>query len=562
MSTDHQKDSIDRQKSQVGPYIEAKGYLPVRQYEDRGIAGDVFDRRPGFQQLLRDAKAGLFSVIVTDEWSRLSRQEPVDFIAKVVKPLKDAGVTLDCVAEGPQRWDDLAQLILMTVKASKSQDESKTKSYRTLTGMGQAAALGRLLGSHAPYGYLTEYETVTEPGRPPRVRPIRLIVDQRRAHVVRWIFERYAEGGWSIDDLARALNSRGVEAPPPGRKGGRPGRDRRRGEPTRRWTRSTVRAILKNPRYTGALVWNRRSRGKYHRLHDNHAVVKTGGLDCPNPCSEWLVIAGVHDPLVSQELFDRAQARLRANRGGKPSVGAYLFSGLLTCSHCGRTLGGIKRAGQRVYRCHMYDGAGEIVCGYNAVSERWMLGQILRVIRQDVLAPGRLAELRQEVRRQEEAERAPAAVDPLRSRLAELKAMIDQGNGQLLLLSADRIGAAEAKLREWEAERDQLEAELGRRQGAGPVADLDEVIAACEAMLWRLEEAIASKDELQLREVIREAVARVELAWERRPYGKKTRYVVLGGVIHLRPQTGEKYRALPGKPCSITRSGPFLPAVT
>ena len=43
-----------------------------------------------FQRLLRDAKAGQFDVIVTDEWSRLSRQDPVDFIAKVVKPLKDA----------------------------------------------------------------------------------------------------------------------------------------------------------------------------------------------------------------------------------------------------------------------------------------------------------------------------------------------------------------------------------------------------------------------------------------------------------------------------------------
>jgi hypothetical protein len=63
----------------------------------------------------------------------------VDFIASTVKPLKDAGVTLDCVAEGPQSWDNLAQLILMTVRADKAQGESKTRSYRVLTGMNKKA---------------------------------------------------------------------------------------------------------------------------------------------------------------------------------------------------------------------------------------------------------------------------------------------------------------------------------------------------------------------------------------------------------------------------------------
>ncbi len=139
-STNRQEDSIERQLSSVLPYCERKGYTLIGEpYTDSGIAGDVFDKRPAFQKLLRDARAGLFEVIVCDEWSRLSRQEPVDFIASTVKPLKDAGVTLDCVAEGPQRWDDLAQLILMTVRADKSQGESKTRSYRVLTGMANKA---------------------------------------------------------------------------------------------------------------------------------------------------------------------------------------------------------------------------------------------------------------------------------------------------------------------------------------------------------------------------------------------------------------------------------------
>src|SRR5262245_31480647 len=118
-----QEDSIERQHEQVVPYCQQKGYVVV-QAESDDLAGDEFERRPGLQKILAGARAGNFAVIVTDEWSRLSRQEPIDFIAKVVKPLKDAGVTLDCVLEGPQKWDDLAQLVMLMVRSEKSRDES------------------------------------------------------------------------------------------------------------------------------------------------------------------------------------------------------------------------------------------------------------------------------------------------------------------------------------------------------------------------------------------------------------------------------------------------------
>lgn len=540
-STNKQEDSIERQLASVLPYCENKRYTIVGEpYSDSGIAGDEFDKRIAFQQLLRDARAGLFDVIVCDEWSRLSRQEPVDFIASVVKPLKDAGVTLDCVAEGPQRWDDLAQLILMTVRADKARGESKTRSYRTLTGMANKARASRILGG-APYGYKTEYETITEPGKPPRVRPVRFVPDPRRAHVVTWIFEKYAEGGWGMAELARELNARAVE--PPGRKGGRPTTKRARGEPCSHWTQDTVRAILKNPRYTGTLTWNRRSRGKYHKLVNGQAVPKTSSEDRPNDAGEWIVSPELdHEPLVSQELFDKAQARRLSNKSHKPSIGAYLFSGLVTCSHCGATLGGLTQKGNRLYRCHMYDQTGKVVCGYNMVREDWLLDRVVSVIEQEMLAPERLQQLREEIRRQDEAERAPQAVEPMEKRFRQLEAHIAQGRRNLAILPEDQVPYVVAEIRLMEQEQKRIKAELARRDGAGNLEGLDDAIGVCEALLWRLREAIKSSDALLLREVVREAIVRIELTWERRPYGRtKTRYVLTGGVIHLRPQAGENY---------------------
>jgi site-specific DNA recombinase len=541
MSTSRQEDSIERQLSSVLPYCEKKQFSVVGEpYTDSGIAGDVFDKRPAFQKLLRDAKAGLFEVIVCDEWSRLSRQEPVDFIASTVKPLKDAGVTLDCVAEGPQRWDDLAQLILMTVRADKSQGESKTRSYRVLTGMANKARAGRILGM-APYGLMTEYETVNEPGKPPKVIPLRFVPDRKRAHVVQWIFEKYAEGGRTMDQIADELNRRAMPAPC-------------RKNTCLKWNANGVRSILKNPRYTGALTWNRRSCGKYHRLKNGAAVAKAGAGNVPNDKEEWLVSAEpAHEALVSQELFDRCQARMRANKGTTPSKGAYLFSGLLTCSHCGGTLCGTTQKGVRRYQCHMFDKGGARVCDSHSVREDWLLDRVLRVIEEEVLAPDRLEKLREEIRLQDERERTPVSVEPLWKRLSELEGQIAHGKTNLLILPSDRVPDAVLTLGQWEQERDQIKAELERREGGGNLKDLDGAVEACEAMLWRLREAAAEADPLLLREVIREAISRVELPWTKRPSGTRSRYLISGGVIHLRPQTGEDVLTLSGSP---RRGGP------
>src|SRR5262245_57490958 len=117
MSNDRQEDSIDRQRANVAPYAARKGYVVSDDttYTDEGIAGDEFEKRAGFQRLLRGAGAGRFDVILVDEISRLSRQKFTEFIAKVAHPLEEAGVTVDSVAEGPLGWDEVTDLLKLTI---------------------------------------------------------------------------------------------------------------------------------------------------------------------------------------------------------------------------------------------------------------------------------------------------------------------------------------------------------------------------------------------------------------------------------------------------------------
>jgi DNA invertase Pin-like site-specific DNA recombinase len=546
MSDDDQKNSPDRQRSQVRPYCRRKDYALVREYTDEGIAGDEFERRAGFQQLLADARAGLFDVIVADEWSRLSRQDPLDFLATVVRPLRDAGVRLETVAEGPQSWDNLGGQILLVVRSGKASDEAKVLSRRVLTGMAKFAAAGRVLAM-APYGYKTEYETVEEPGKPPKVKPVRFVPDPATAPVVSWIFDRYAAGGVTLDDLCHELTDRG--APPPGRNGGRQtadGKARRR-----RWTRSAVRFILRNPKYTGAMSWNRRARGKYHALPADGVVTPKGKpAEAVNGKAAWVIARGTHEALVSQATFDAVQGRLtdHAHGGRGPNLGGYLFSGLCVCGDCGRSFSGGTRRGRRVYWCNAHDDAGVKVCQYNSVREDVLLARVLDVLQATLADPERQARLLAEAKATAEAGRKPAALAGLRKRLAKLDAQITRGNSNLILLPPERVPAAVETLKRLEADRDRLAADLGDRERAAGVADLQETFRAVETWLGKLADLAGRADQdgvrAALRDTLKAGLERVEVSFDhRKGPGGRTQHVPSHGVIYLSDDRGPARRS-------------------
>ena len=127
--------------------------------------------------------------------------------------------------------------------------------------------------------------------------------DQVKAPVVRRIFDLYAEGKLGTTAIARTLDA---EAAPPPRKHG--------------WSPNALQLILANPAYRGLVRWN----GETH--------------------------PGLHEPLVDDETFEKAQEILRRRgedaslRRGNPSD--FLLSGLVRCHHCGRAYVGTSAHGR------------------------------------------------------------------------------------------------------------------------------------------------------------------------------------------------------------------------
>src|SRR5262245_9189368 len=133
MSDDKQENSIERQRSQVEPYARRKGYHVVAEYTDEGIAGDEIAKRKAFQRMLRDAQAGAFKVIVTDDKDRFGRFDCID-LGEVVAPLRRKGVYLDAVAQGVVDWNSFAGRITDAVIQEAKNLELDAISRRVLSG--------------------------------------------------------------------------------------------------------------------------------------------------------------------------------------------------------------------------------------------------------------------------------------------------------------------------------------------------------------------------------------------------------------------------------------------
>ncbi|MBN9517059.1 recombinase family protein [bacterium] len=290
MSTSRQADSPERQRASILPYCERKNYLVVKEYEDLAVRGDA-DRRPGFEQLLAGAKAGLFDVVVVDEASRLSRDDVLTYNALVAYPLRQTGVLLDTVSRGVVNWEDIGSIIVNTVQQHAASQEVVTLSRRVATTLDMRARKGSMYVGRPPLGY--EYAT-DEKGERVGLRLGR----PEDVQLVRDIFEDYVGRDLSLATLAAELTSRGA-AP----RGGKT------------WNRTSVHAILTNTVYTGEYAYGRVGRAKHYHVTSkgvkeverDHNTKRGKKVTVRHEREDWIVLPNHHEPLIEPELFERAQ---------------------------------------------------------------------------------------------------------------------------------------------------------------------------------------------------------------------------------------------------------------
>ena len=238
-------------KSQAG-----EGWKMIKTaYDDGGYSGGTIER-PALQRLLADIRAGLIDVVVVYKVDRLTRSL-ADF-AKMVELFDAQRVSFVAVTQQFNTTTSMGRLTL-NVLLSFAQFEREVIGERIRDKIAASKRKGMWVGGGLPMGY--------------EVRERRLVVNHSQAQTVRQIFERYLELG-SVRVLKRDFDQRGIVS---GLKISKSGKQRG-GKP---FSRGALYHLLSNPIYPGEI----RHKNERH--------------------------PGQHEAIVSRELWERVQERLR-----------------------------------------------------------------------------------------------------------------------------------------------------------------------------------------------------------------------------------------------------------
>jgi DNA invertase Pin-like site-specific DNA recombinase len=305
----------------------AKEYgVNIKKVFEEIVSGESLIHRPEMLALLKEVEEGNWRSVWCMDIDRLGRGKMQDqgLIIETFKASQTKIVTPRKVYDLNDEFDEE----YTEFEAFMARKELKIITRRLQGGRIRSVEDGNYIGTRPPYGYLIEKK-----GRD-RI----LVSHPDQASVVQLIFDLYTHDDPNVrmgsNKIATELN--------------RLGKPTYSGKP---WEASTVLFILKNEVYNGRMQWKKKEE-KNSKSPDKKKDVRT------RPRSEWIDVEGKHEPLISKEVFSKAQAILK----GKYHVPYQLvngitnpLAGLVKCGICG---------GSMVYRTYSHQQYPHIMC-YN-----------------------------------------------------------------------------------------------------------------------------------------------------------------------------------------------------
>lgn len=304
--------SLDAQKNRMKAYADFNGYEIVGEYEDAGKSGKSIEGRVQFTQMMEDIKSGKdgVSFVLVFKLSRFGRNAAD--VLSTLQVMQDFGVNLICVEDGIDSSKDAGKLMI-SVLSAVAEIERENIRVQTMEGRIQKAREGKWNGGFAPYGYSLVNG--------------RLEVNEEEAKAIRIIFDQYVNTTMGANGVARYLESHGVQ------------KVQRQNGKNPLFGAPLIRMILKNPVYCGKIAYGRRKTEKVHGTRNEYHLVEQ---------ENYLLADGLHEPLVTEEVWQAAQVKLLAqakryepvSRGKDGHV--HLLSGIVKCPVCGAGMYGNK----------------------------------------------------------------------------------------------------------------------------------------------------------------------------------------------------------------------------
>jgi site-specific DNA recombinase len=476
VSSDEQADkgTIATQREVIERRIaQTPGIVVVGRFEDDGMSGTIpFADRPAGRDLLLLVDAAAVDQVWVYKVDRLGR-DAIDLMV-LRRRLEPLGVKIISMQEGEQ------QDLPFDINAVVADYGRRTFLRLVADGIDRTARAGNYPGGVVAYGFRVDGEKPNARLVPDR-EPVRHGLSP--ADIITRMYERVALDDWSCRKVADEFNALGIpthsELDGPGT---------RKKDTQKTWGEGRIRNMLVRPLFKGVQTYGERS--------------KKGPRE---------VIAAAIEPIVSDELWDAAQAALARHRVcAKNSDRVYLLRTVMVCSLCGLHYNGSMNRGTAYYRCggqRRGRGGQHQPCQSRGFKAELLEPLVWQDVEMFLREPGDLIDVLQaEAERGQEADQHARELERVTSALADLDRQRRRAQD---LAVRGALGADDLKAQLSRIEADRAALQRHRASVAPPSApetDVDEDLIA--RLRCRLD---AGLTEAERHEVVRLLVRRITI---------------------------------------------------
>ena len=297
--------SLDAQRTRMKAYADFNDFEIAGEYEDAGKSGKSIEGRDEFSRMMEDIKTGKdgVSYVLVFKLSRFGRNAAD--VLSTLQTMQDFGVNLICVEDGIDSSKDAGKLMI-SVLSAVAEIERENIRVQTMEGRMQKAREGKWNGGFPPYGY--------------KLVSGMLEINEEEAVAIRTIYDQYVNTEIGANGLAKYLEEHGIHKIP------------RHNGKNPLFDAALIRKIIKNPVYCGKIAYGRRKTEKVHGTRNDYKLVEQ---------DDYLVVDGLHEAIVSEELWNRAQVKALAqakkyeHAHKAKDTRTHLLSGLVKCPVCG-----------------------------------------------------------------------------------------------------------------------------------------------------------------------------------------------------------------------------------
>lgn len=307
--------SIQNQRIILRKYCEENNISIVGEYIDDGYSGTNFNR-PSFIRMIKDIEYRKINCVITKDLSRLGRNylEVGQYLENYFPSRGVRYIAINDNVDTNKGDSDLVPFMNIFNEFHAKQTSKKLRQVNETRSLA-----GDCHYTYPPIGYLKNPENNK-----------RLIPDEESAWIVQKIFQLAADGMGAYS-IQKWLYTNKIITPGYREyiKWGAKTKVYQDAPECRRyeWGLANVKNLLRNQVYLGHTI-----------RYKNRSVSFKNKKRMKFDESQWVVVKNTHEPIVTQEVFDKVQQTISLRRRATKDGEIQLFSGIARCSECGNLL--------------------------------------------------------------------------------------------------------------------------------------------------------------------------------------------------------------------------------